>query len=603
MRVLRDLVGETLSGRYMLVSRVAGGGMGEVFRGHDLLLDRPVAVKVLQPSLAQDPELVERFKEEARAAARLNHPNIVSVHDWGSAGDQTYYMVMEFVSGTDLREVLTLTGPLEPAQAVEVVADVCEALATAHRVDLVHRDVKPENILIARDGTVKVTDFGIAIVIDAERTFPGGTIPGTVRYLSPEQARGEAAVPASDIWAAGALLFELLTGEPLFEGGGIETLQRRAYDNPRLPSELDRSLPRDLDRIVEKACSPDPNERFGDAAEMAQELRMAPVSSAAPLTTLLDDVTGEIRLPDMEPTTFNPRKRTKGRLHLAGMFLAVAALLLVLITGARALMGPNLVRVPAVTGTELTDARARAEELGLKLSVVDRVRTPDVPEGSIVSQDPERGEIEEGRAIEVVVSQGLPLSRVPDLVGLELAKAKDRLDEAKLEMRTASLEYSAKPKGVVIEQDPADGKLEWGQTISVVVSRGPRPIEVPNVTGMKVEEAQEKLREAGFKTAVLDVYSDSVAKGRVVATSPAGGAIAGEGSEIRLQVSIGPEFQNVRLPDVRGMTVQAATAELQSIGLRVRIEESCPGGSTVVETHPIPGTMVKENSVIALFVC
>jgi serine/threonine protein kinase len=212
MRVLRDLVGQTLSGRYRLVTRLAGGGMGEVFRGQDLLLDRAVAVKVLQPSLAADPDLVERFKQEARLAARLNHPNIVSIHDWGAEDDSTYYMVMEFVPGTDLRDVLILRQSLEVGQALEILASVCDALATAHRAGLIHRDIKPENILIGREGDVKVADFGIAVVADAEVTSPGSTIPGTLRYLSPEQLNGGVPGPASDLWAAGAVLFECLKG-------------------------------------------------------------------------------------------------------------------------------------------------------------------------------------------------------------------------------------------------------------------------------------------------------------------------------------------------------------------------------------------------------
>src|SRR5918999_748966 len=217
-----DLVGEVFSHRYRLEARIAGGGMGEVYRGHDLLLDRTVAVKVLQPSLAADPELVQRFKAEARAAARLSHPNIVAVHDWGAEDDKTYYMVMEYVSGSDLRDLLVSRGAIEPAHAAAIMASVCEGLFVAHSRGLVHRDVKPENILLARDGTVKVADFGIAAMVDADRTTPGGTIPGTLRYLSPEQARGEDATAASDIWAAGAVLCELLTGNPPGSGSGAD---------------------------------------------------------------------------------------------------------------------------------------------------------------------------------------------------------------------------------------------------------------------------------------------------------------------------------------------------------------------------------------------
>src|ERR687896_1750975 len=235
MRRLRDLVGQTLSGRCRLVTRLAGGGMGEVFRGQDLLLDRTVAVKVLQPSLAADPDLVELFKAEARAAARLTHPNVVAVYDWGFDDERTYYMVMEYVPGTDVRDVLVGRGFVAPIQAAEIVACLCDALGAAHAGGLVHRDVKPENVLIARDGTVKVADFGIAVVVDADHTVPGGGVPGTLRYLSPEQAQGHEATWASDVWAAGAVLAELLTGQPPLQGAGADLLHRRAGEETPPP--------------------------------------------------------------------------------------------------------------------------------------------------------------------------------------------------------------------------------------------------------------------------------------------------------------------------------------------------------------------------------
>ncbi|MGH2736186.1 MAG: protein kinase domain-containing protein, partial [Actinomycetota bacterium] len=272
MRVLRDLVGQCLSGRYRLIARLAGGGMGEVYRAHDLLLDRPVAVKVMHPSLAADPALVERFKAEARAAARLSHPNVVAVHDWGAESDETYYMVMEYVSGSDLRDLLTAAGTLDSDAALGVVAAVCDALQAAHGGGLVHRDVKPENILIARDGTVKVADFGIAALAGVDRT-DGGPILGTLRYLSPEQAAGREATDASDLWAAGAVLYELVTGRPPPNGTSAETLHRRATEPPEAPSEVNPLLGGELDEIVLRACAVDPGERFGSAAEMAAALR------------------------------------------------------------------------------------------------------------------------------------------------------------------------------------------------------------------------------------------------------------------------------------------------------------------------------------------
>jgi serine/threonine-protein kinase len=605
MRLLRDLVGHTLSGRYRVVASVAGGGMGEVFRGHDLLLDRKVAIKVLQPSLASEPELVERFKQEARSAARLNHPNIVSVHDWGAEDDRTYYMVMEYVPGTDVREVLTLGGPLDPGQAVETIASVCEALSVAHAAGLVHRDIKPENILIARDGTVKVTDFGIAAVADADFTLPGGTIPGTIRYMSPEQARGEDATLSSDIWAAGAMLFELLTGAPLFDGGGMETLQRRAVEQPRLPSEMDPSLPAVLDDIVAGACDPDPERRYENAHEMARELRLAPIPSGAPLNSLLDEVTGDVVLPDMAPTTYikrRGRRRTRPLRTLA-LIATSALLLLVGFKAAAALVGPTMIRVPSVVGRDLVKAKREITAAGLLVAVTERARRASTEAGEVLSQSPPRGELEEGKTVSLVVSAGLPLSDVPDLRGMSLDAARVRLHAAQLEMGEVSVEFSLKDKGTVIDQRPANGRQEWGTKVELVVSRGPRQIPVPDVVGLDSTKATDKLAEAGFETSVVEVYSSHVRKGSVVATNPVSGMSVAEGSTIELQVSVGPQYQKVHVPDVRGLSVDQAEVKLSSVGLRWEIENSCDGGTTVVETHPIPGTVVRENTVVALFVC
>jgi eukaryotic-like serine/threonine-protein kinase len=315
VKVIRDLVGEVFSGRYRIISRLAGGGMGEVYRGHDLLLDRPVAVKVLEQSLASDPQLVERFKEEARAAARLTDPRVVADDDWGAEDDSTYFMVMEYVSGIDLRDLLVTCGSLAPAQAIEIVSCVCDALTSAHARGLVHRDIKPENILVARNGDVKVADFGIAVIAGNDLSNPSGAIPGTLRYLSPEQAAGHPATEASDLWGAGAVLYETLTGVPPLMGAGPELLRRRATEPPRLPSEQDSRIPAELDDVVARACAIHPEDRFGSASEMSEALRSArrAVDDAPPVGSLLDDATGEVLLPDIDPTSFltGPRRERR----------------------------------------------------------------------------------------------------------------------------------------------------------------------------------------------------------------------------------------------------------------------------------------------------
>lgn len=613
MRVMGDLVGEVLSHRYRLVARIAGGGMGEVYRGHDLLLDRTVAVKVLQPSLAADPELVQRFKAEARAAARLSHPNIVAVHDWGAENEHTYYMVMEYVSGTDLRDLLVSRGSIDPAQAASIMASVCEALHVAHSRGLIHRDVKPENILLARDGTVKVADFGIAAMVDADRTSPGGTIPGTLRYLSPEQARGTQATSSSDIWAAGAVLCELLTGSPPGSGNGMDLIRRRATEPVVPPSSMAAEVSAELDAIVMKACALETVDRYVNAELMARDLRALEgnvTGEAPPVDLLLDHVTGEIRFPDMEPTTFVSGRTRKKHLRKnrarARLLVSVPLLLLLIFGGVKAagwLFAPEMVPVPDLQGTSKAEAAELVGEQGLQLEVADRQRSGDFRRGEIISQTPEGGEIEEGSTIEVVVSAGYPRLPVPDLVGLTLEQTRARLNVHKLERGKVEYAYSQKPQGIVIAQSPPDGQLEWYSKVDLVVSKGPEPVSVPAVEGSTATAASKALRGAGFVPVVVETYSDEVEEGKVISTDPAGAQVVSKGSEVKIYVSIGPEFEELKMPDLRGATVSDAQARLAQLGLRYRAIQSCAGGSTVVETDPIAGTTVRENDRVALFVC
>ncbi|MDQ3964360.1 MAG: PASTA domain-containing protein [Actinomycetota bacterium] len=606
--MLRDLVGETLGNRYHLVARIAGGGMGEVYRAHDMLLDRAVALKILQPTLASDPDLVQRFKQEARAAARLTHPNVVAVYDWGSEDERTYYMVMEFVPGTDLRDVLVARGALPPGQAAGIVASVCDALDAAHATGLVHRDVKPENVLIARNGTVKVADFGIAAVADADRTAPGGVVPGTLRYLAPEQAAGEQATAASDIWAAGAILGELVTGMPPALGSGAELLRSRANAAPRPPSELDGRVPMAIDDVVMTACAVDPGARYPSAGAMAEALRR--VSNELPdeihVDDLVGEVTGDIRLPDLEPTTFGRRDRHQrhSKTRRVAIALVVALIALGLGRGAWTVFGPQDVAVPQLVGLTLPGAEAAAADTGLEIDISDRARAPGTSEGEVLVQRPAGGVLREGAAVELVISAGPPLIAVPDLEDLPLPIAKVRLASRQLEVGDVDTRFSTEPEGTVISQSAADRQLEWGSELNLVVSRGPRDVAVPDVTRMPIKEARAVLEAAGFKVAVVDVYSNGVAAGKVVYTNPAGGAQAPEGSEIEVAKSVGPRYAKVKVPDVRNMTMGAARSQLEDLGLRVWIRwvgEECDNG-TVADTDPLPGTVVRENDRIALFI-
>lgn len=614
MRLARDLVGATFSDRYRLVARISGGGMGEVYRAHDMLLDRAVAVKILQPTLAGHPEFVDRFKQEARAAARLLHPNVVAVYDYGSEDERTNYIVMEYVAGTDLRDLLVGRGSLQPSQAAELMSAVCDALAAAHEVELVHRDVKPENVLISKSGTVKVADFGIAVVADADRTAPGSGVPGTLRYLSPEQAAGLPATPASDIWAAGAVLSECLTGVPPLQGSGSELMQRRAEEDPIPPSDLDPSVHEDMDRIVLRACALDPEARYPSALDMGEDIRRAAVRSlpdAPPITELLNELTGDIRLPDISPTTFtrsrtakHRKRRLRGVLRLLVALVVAGGLAAGGVVGARALLAPAIVDVPSVVKFDRDEAAERLRRLGLRVDFETR-RDKFEAQGEVLDQRPLTGRLEEGSIVTLVISSGPPRVKLPQLVGLEVKDAEEILARPKYGMSigTTTSKFSLEEKGTIIAVGAERPRVAWGSTIDVTVSKGPRQVEVPEVAGMKVATGVTKLEQAGLKTELVDAHSDDVAEGRIVSTDPEGASRVSEASEVTVYVSIGPEFEKLRLPDVRNKPVAEARSQLESLGLRVRVMQSCNGGSVVNETDPISGAVVRENDLIALFVC
>src|SRR5918999_1013967 len=607
MRLMQDLVGERLAERYHLLTRLAGGGMGEVYRAHDELLDRAVAVKVLQPQLASDPEFVERFRAEARAAARLSHPNVVAVHDWGREGDDRYFMVMEYVAGTDLRDVLVSRGCLEPAQAAEIVASICDALQRAHRAGLVHRDVKPENVLLARDGTVKVADFGIAVVADVDRTMPGGVIPGTLRYLAPEQAQGWEASPASDVWAAGAVLAELLTGHPPLQGAGVDFIARRASEPPRPPSEVDARVPAELDAVVLRACALDPDDRFPDAAEMANALRRVAVRSldeAAPVEALVTDVTEEIRLPESAPATRLQRRRRRRRAYkITALVLAFLVVVAAAAAGAYLYLLPRPTRVPDVVGLSRGRAEQALGDAGLGLEVAESQRHFGTRRGEVLSQEPATGRLREGDLVRVVLSAGLPQTPVPAVVGRDVDSAGARLGLLGLDLGRVTNSYSAKGRGVVISQTPSDGAIPWGASVDVVVSKGPRPVAVPAGEGLDRQRGRPRLNRAGFEVSAVREYSNSLPAGQALGTTPAAGNIVPGGARVTLHLSRGPRWAPVRMPDVRGLGAADARAALRGLGLRPRVVPTCDGGSTVVETDPIAGSRLRENDLVALFLC
>jgi eukaryotic-like serine/threonine-protein kinase len=604
------VIASTIEGRYQIITRVASGGMGEVYRAHDAVLGREVAVKVLHPQLAGDRGFVDRFRREARAAAILNHPNIVGVYDWGST-DGTYFMVMEFVQGLNLRALLTEYGRLEPAQVIELCLPVLSALDQAHGQGIVHRDIKPENILIARDGVVKVADFGLArAYADSYVSQAEGTVTGTVQYLSPEQIQGEPADPRTDLYAMGVVMFELLTGSPPFTG---ETSLAIAYQHLSAtvppPSSLVPGVPRALDRAVTGATDRDRTRRPPSARALARELARAAedVEATRPVAELARQIPAAEAVPEERATTVTIPRAVSPRARRARWIRRAAAVLitlLVLAGGAAAAWVyavPHYTHVPRVEGLSIEQAEARLRTAGLDVRTGQGVFSTTVEAGLVIESRPPPGaKIRKGAAVLLVPSLGPELKSVPDVVGMKESAAKKAITEAGLTPEVKREYDDRVAKGRVIRQSPnRDVEIEKGKTVTITVSRGPAPVEVPDVAGKSREEATATLEALGFTVSVIREFSDAVDEGKAIRTDPAAGTSAPNGSEVTLVVSKGP--RSFPMPNVLGMKTKDAKKKLQDLGLKVEVV-NVPGFSgTVLLQKPDEGTMVHRGDTVTIY--
>jgi beta-lactam-binding protein with PASTA domain/predicted Ser/Thr protein kinase len=607
------VVESTIEGRYQVITRIASGGMGEVYRAHDAVLARDVALKVLHPQLAGDRGFVERFRREARAAAVLNHPNVVGVYDWGST-EGTYFMVMEYVQGTNLRTILGEYGRLEPAQVVEICLQVLTALDHAHGHGIVHRDVKPENILIARDGTVKVADFGLArAYADSYVSQAEGTVTGTVQYLAPEQIQGEAADPRTDLYAVGVVVFELLTGRAPFAG---ETSLSIAYQHLAArvpaPSAAVPTVSPSLDQVVLHSTEKDRDNRPPSARSMREEVaRAGAEAQPAPRVAELAAQIPSMELVSTEradtvtfPRSVSPRvRRSRQRRTLLGL---IGILLMLGLVGwaVWTYAIPHYSTVPNVIGLSQRDAEARLEQAGLKVRIGDGEYSTSVPDGAIVTTRPPTGvEIRKGDEVVLVPSLGPQLLLVPEVVGMSEQAATRKLEDAGFQVDVQRAFDDGVPKGDVIRQSPAPNqRIEQGETVTITVSRGPTPVEIPNLAGRPSEDARDTLVALGFKVKQKEEFSTEFANGEVIRTQPPAGEKAPRGSTVTMVVSKGP--RTFPMPNVVGMTREEAISELESLGLVVEVVvvPNNDPPNTVVYQDPIPGDTVEQGQTVTLYV-
>ena len=589
-----------LSERYELGGTIGYGGMSEVHRGLDTRLGRDVAIKVLRADLARDPQFQMRFRREAQNAAALNHPAIVAVYDTGEVQSETGplpYIVMEFVDGQTLREIVNTTGPIPQQRVIEVMADVCAALDFSHRHQIIHRDVKPANIMINHAGAVKVMDFGIARALgEGQNVTQTAAVIGTAQYLSPEQARGEAVDARSDVYAAGCVLFELLAGDPPFTGDTpVAVAYQHVREDPRRPSELNPEIPPALDSVVLKALSKNPANRYQSAGEMRSDLvrvrsgqaPMAPtVMGEDERTALLEAHTGPTRringgrhnLPPAPSDGYYDDEPQRNTGKIVAIAAGVVAALAVVVFVAFQIFGtsppPPQATVPPMVNQESQAAQNLLASLSLRPSVTDE-NSDTVEPGFVIGSDPKSGTVLPlGSQVTLIVSAGRAEQRVAALAGLTREDAQATLEGQNLALGPVTEAETADPAqvGLIISSNPAGGQLvPAGTAVAIVVGIEQRTVAVPPV-GQDAAQARATLEAEGFQVDETGV-DNQADKGQVVGTSPAAGQQVDPDSTVTLQISRGSQLE---VPDLLGLDRDDALGELRDAGFGnddVRIQE------------------------------
>ena len=602
-----DTIIDTLfDGRYQIIRKLGSGGMANVYLASDQELGRRVAIKILDDRHARDEQFVERFRREAQNAAGLSHPNIVSIYDRGEA-EGTYYIAMEYVEGRTLKELIVARGPSPLGIAIDYTRQILSALRFAHRNGIVHRDIKPHNVIVDGEGRVKVMDFGIARAGAASQMTEAGSIIGTAQYLSPEQARGAPVDQTSDLYSTGIVLYELLTGSVPFNGETpVEIAMKHLSQVPAAPSTHRPEIPRDLDFVALRALAKDPADRYHSAEEMDSDLeRIArgigvSAETAEAATTVLaqtdvGDAATSIGSATYTPGRYYEYDEPARRRQIWPWLLGTLLVALALVGGWFAwqelesrLDAAKPVAVPDVDGSVERLAVEQIREAGLK-ELVERTSNDDgVKQGIVFEQDPQPGDrIERGNFVTIVVSTGPSKVRVPTVVGESRDRAVSDLTAAGLKPNVVAVN-SLEPVDTVLATAPAAGtEVIVGTAVRVNVSKGPKPITVPSVIGTAYESAQSQLQGLGFAVTREDVEDAQQPEGIVVGQTPAAGTQQGKGSVIALQVSQGP--QTSQIPDVTSLTEADAAAQLAQSGFEVQTVEE------IVDDQQLDGRVLSQD--------
>lgn len=629
-----NMIGRVFNSRYTLTERIGLGGMAEVYLAQDNTLGRIVAVKVMLPQYAEDPDFTRRFKQEAAASANLQSPYIVNVYDWGQ--DQgTYFLVMEYVRGSDLKTAINERGAINQRKVAEIGTQVCQALSVAHKLDIMHRDIKPQNIMIQPDGNVKVMDFGIARAKNSVMTQTSSVL-GTAHYISPEQAQGKELTYASDIYSLGVVLYEAATGSLPFDGpDSISVAMMQVNDLPQAPREINPDIDPGLESIILKALAKNPSERFATANDMktvlndyllgrpinlegfsGAETAMLGAGAAGAAAGMGSGTSVMPVVPADTSTTNattqykadNPKKKAaankkRRNIIIVGVLvalLAVAGIAFALTTGG------GDTAVPDVVGKSETDARRLIEQAGFEVGQVNQVFDADIESGRVVSTDPEAGEkLEKGSKINLNVSKGTEPVEVPDLRGMKASEARAALEKAGLKAEAGDPEYSdTVEKELIIRQTPEPGStVSKGDTVTYIRSLGSENVSVPSVVGMSESEARSTLQNAGFSVSSSEDYNDEYNAGVVYGQNPSSGVKVEKGASVTIYVSAGKA--PLIVPYVVGQPLASAQSTLESMGLKVSVKEkysSTESSGTVMEQNPASGSEAKSGATVTLTV-
>jgi beta-lactam-binding protein with PASTA domain/tRNA A-37 threonylcarbamoyl transferase component Bud32 len=552
--VTRDTI---IDGRYRVIKRLGSGGMADVYCAEDQQLGRRVALKLLYRHFAEDEQFVERFRREASSAAGLQHPNIVGIYDRGE-WNGTYYIAMEYIEGRTLKDVIRERGPAPPEAAVDIVLQILRAARFAHQRGVVHRDIKPHNVLIDDEGRVKVTDFGIARAGASDMTETG-LIMGTSQYLSPEQAQGKPVDARSDLYSIGIVLYEMLTGRVPFDAESpVAVALKQVSERPVPPRELNPEIPAALESVVLRAMEKSPARRFADADEFIAALQTGHLEPIAPP-------------PALPPVAEVWEEERRGRRWWVWLLVVLALAAIAL--GIYLVLKPQQLEVPNVIGRKEATASQILQNRGFEVNI-ERVANADVERDEVAAQDPRpKTQAPEGSTVTITVSTGPGEASVPDVHGLTRADAEDQLRTAGFEPKVEQVFSADVRKGRVIDTSPPQGSLiERGSSVTLRISRGPEQAAVPDVVGETEDNARNAIESAGLRVGEV-TEKETVDKdpGTVLEQSPASGKTVAKGSAVKLTVAKAPP--DVTVPDVVDQTEDDARRMLEDAGFEVRVRE------------------------------